>query len=66
MDPFFSPRQCSEKIREQYGWGFTLLLANEEDTPTGEERVLLDYAPEHVSLLVIGLDQAIRGLAPGH
>jgi hypothetical protein len=65
MDRFFPPRQSSEEMREHYWWEFTLLLANEGEAPTGEVRVVIDYVPEHVHLLAIGLDDATMGPAPG-
>ena len=65
MDRFFPPGQSSEEIRARYGWGYSVLLANEGDAPTGEVRVLLDYVPEHVDVQAVDLDDPIMGPAPG-
>jgi hypothetical protein len=65
MDRFFPPGQSSEEIRARYGWGHSILLANEGDGPTGEVRVLLDYVPEHVDVRAVNFDDPIMGPAPG-
>jgi hypothetical protein len=62
---FFAPRQSSDEIREHYGFGFTVLLANDGDAPTGEVWVTLDEVPEHVDLLALDLEDVTMGPAPG-